>query len=432
MRLRLTMLACALTAFGCVLAPGSAGAAPSHNHHLTIAVVPNPILAGQGVLIFGRLFGDGHAGQAIRLYHHLDGAGRGYSLIGAATTNQFGEYEFTRQEDVVMTNRDWFVRGPDGAHSRTAHERVAALVSEPAVSTTDGDTAHPIVFTGHVTPNHAFGRVYLQKQIASSDDWTPVAVGLIGPSSNYLIVHRFGIPGAYSLRVVFRGDARNIRNASDPVNVIIQQSEVPGFTINTSAPIVDQGGSAIISGVLDQPGTTTPEPGAIVQLWGRHANQPFVVLADATTGPNGSYSFNQSGLTANSVYYVATMRLPHSRRQHTSRLFEGVRDVVTMQPNATSASTGQTVTFRGTVLPDKAGHVVYLQERGSDGDFHTVELGVVQGNSTFQFNWTLGSLGDHTFRARITADENNIGAASIPPVTVTATNPPLPSLPTGS
>jgi hypothetical protein len=431
MRLRLTRLACALTAFGCVLAPGSAGAAPSHNH-LTIAAVPNPILAGQGVLIFGRLSGDGHAGQTIRLYRHLDGSGRGYSLIGTATTNQFGEYDFTRQEDVVMTDRDWFVRGPDGARSRTVRERVAALVSEPAVPTTNGDTAHPIVFTGQITPNHAFERVYLQKQIASSDDWTSVAGGLIGPSSNYLVVHRFRIPGAYSLRVVFRGDARNIRNASDPVNVIVQQSEVPGFTINTSAPIVDQGGSAIISGALDQPGTTTPEPGAIVQLWGRHANQPAVVLADATTGPDGSYSFNQSGLTANSVYYVATMRLPHSRRRHTSRLFDGVRDMVTMQPNATSANTGQTVTFSGTVLPDKAGHVIYLQERGNDGDFHTVALGVVKDDSTFQFNWTLGTLGAHTFRARITADENNIGAASSPPVTVTATNPPLPSLPPGS
>ncbi len=426
MRLRVCALACALTVLGSFAAPGLASAAPRHNHHLTMAAVPREIIAGEGVLIYGRLLGADSGGQTIRLYHHLDGSGRGFTFVGTTTTDASGYYEFLRQEGVVYTNRDWFVRGPDGAHSRTVHERVQALVSA-SVSSTSADTAQPIVVSGHVTPNHPYERVFLQKQNASGDDWSTVASGWTGPASNYTITHRFRIPGAYDLRVLLEGDARNVRSFSDTVSVVVQQAQVPGFTIATSSPIVADGGSTTISGVLDEPGTTTPEPNTVVQLWGRHADQPFVVLADTTTGQDGSYSFNQAALTANTVYYATTMRLPHSSRRHTARLFEGVRDLVSMQSNTSAATTGQTVTFTGTVLPDKAGHVIYLQKLGKDGDYHAVEVGIVRNDSTFSFQYTIGSPGTYTFRVRIPSDENNIGGASSP-VTVTATTPAASSL----
>jgi hypothetical protein len=426
MRLRVCALACALTVLGSFTAPGLASAAPRHNHHLTIAAVPRKIIAGEGVVIYGRLLGPDNQGQTIRLYHHLNGSGRPFSLIGSTRTDSSGYYEFLRQEGVVYTNREWFVRGPDGSHSRTVRERVQALISI-STSSNSSDTSQPVLVTGHVTPNHSFERVFLQKQNGSGDDWSTVASGLIGPGSNYTISHRFRIPGDINLRVVFRGDARNVRSLSDPVSEVIQQAQVPGFTITSSSPIVPEGGSTTISGVLDRPGTTTPEPNTVVQLWGRHADQSFVVLADSTTGQDGSYSFRQAALTANTVYYVATMRLPHSPRRRTAHLFEGVQDAVSLQSSTSSATTGQTVTFTGTVLPDKSGHVIYLQKRGKDGDFHTVEVGFVRNDSTFQFEWTLGSPGIDTFRARITGDPNNIGGASAP-VTVTATTPAASSL----
>jgi hypothetical protein len=421
MRLRVCALACALTVLGSLVASGPVSAAPHHNHHLTIAAVPNPILAGEAVLIYGRLLGPDGAGQTIHLYHHIDGSGFGFASIGTTKTNSFGEYQFTRAEHVVMTNRAWFVRGPDGSHSRTIREQVAALVTVSASRDT-ADTAQPITFTGHVSPNHAFDRVLLQKENASGDDWSTIASGFVGPGSDFTIVHRFRVPDAYSLRILLPGDARNVKSASDPVSVVIQQAQVPGFSISTSAPIVSYGGSATISGVLAEPGSTTPQSGVVVQLWGRQAGQRVVVLGETTTGPDGSYSFNQTGLAANTVYYVATMRLPHTTRRRTARLFEGVTDAVTMLASVNSAPTGQTVTFTGTVLPDKAGHVIYLQKRGKDGDFHTVELGVVRGDSTFEFAWTLGSPGSHTFRARVRGDEHNVGAVSAP-VSVTATPP---------
>ena len=65
-------------------------------------------------------------------------------------------------------------------------------------------------------------------------------------------------------------------------------------------------------------------------------------------------------------------------------------------------------------MPDKAGHSIYLQKLGRDGDWHTVEIGTVRHDSTFEFAWAIGSPGTHTFRARITSDGVNVGSHSAP------------------
>jgi hypothetical protein len=427
----MTVLAAAFAATASLIAPSLAGAAPRHNHHLTIAAAPNPVAAGEGVLIYGRLEGSEVGGQTIQLYHHLIGSGRGFTLVGTTTTDSSGFYEFTRAEGVVDTNRDWFVRGPVDSHSRTVHERVSALVGL-AASSTSTDTAHPITFTGTVTPNHAHERVFLQEQQGASDDWRTLTSARLDPSSDYTIPYQWKRPGVRDVRVVFRGDDRNIRGASDPVTVEVQQAQVPGFTIGSSAPITDEGSTVTISGVLDQAGTTSPEPNTVVQLWGRTAHQGhFVVLADGTTGTDGSYSFIRPGLTTNAVYYVATMRLGHEKPRHTAALYQGVRDVLTMQASTSSATTDQPVTFTGTVMPDKAGHSIYLQRLGRDNEWHTVNVGTVRHDSTFQFVWAAGSPGTESFRARITSDGANVGSHS-PTVSITVTAPPASSLPPGS
>jgi hypothetical protein len=105
--------------------------------------------------------------------------------------------------------------------------------------------------------------------------------------------------------------------------------------------------------------------------------------------------------------------------------------MLTLTPSATSVEVGQRITFDGTVLPDKGGHVIYLQRQAKDGDWHVVEVGFVRGNSTFEFGWRFGHPGTATFRARITSDGLNVGAAS-DPVTVTATAAPTASLPPAS
>jgi len=110
-------------------------------------------------------------------------------------------------------------------------------------------------------------------------------------------------------------------------------------------------------------------------------------------------------------------------------LFQGVQDVVTVQSSSSTSTVGGQVTFSGSVSPDKAGHVIYLQKLGSDDDWHTVQVSTVTASSTFQFGWTFGTAGTKEFRARITGGPANVGGAS-PAVTIDVTQPALSSLPT--
>jgi hypothetical protein len=426
MRPRLAVLASLLATLVVVAVPAIATAAPRHNRGLTINATPNPIIAGEGVLIYGQLRGTDVAGQTIVLYHRLAGSPR-FTFVGATTTESHGFYEFTRAEGVVLTRRSWFVRGPGHTHSRTVHERVAALVSATA-NVTDTDTNHPIVFSGHVTPNHAFERVLLQVQNGSGDRWHTVKGGRIDAASNYSISQRWRTPGLRVVRVVFPGDFRNNAGESDPITVTIEQAQIADFTINTSVPIVSFGQAATISGTLDQPGTTTPEPNTAVNLCSRITHHiTFTCNAATTTGADGSYSF-QISPTTNAIYVVKTT-LPPNR--HSARLFEGVRDLITFTPSSTTSAVGQVVTFTGTVTPNKAGDAVYLQRLGKDGNWHTVEVRTVRFNSTYQFGWRFGDSGTATFRARILGDGANVGTAS-PAVTIAVAPAPVSSLPPGS
>ena len=426
MRLRFTVLACALAAGACTAVTPLATAAPVHNRGLTIHAVPHDIIAGEAVLIYGQLQGPAHANQMIHLYHRI-ALQPTFTVIGTIRTNAAGQYEFTRPDGIVHTNRNWFVRGPGLTHSRTVHERVAALVSVAASSAT-GATRHPIVFSGHVTPDHAGGTVRLQQQMGSSDDWRTIGRSAVGAGSNYQISHAWRVPGSYNVRVRFAADARNTAAASDPVSVVIQQTQVTDFTINTSDPIVTNGTPVTISGVLEQAGTTTPEPSTGVSLFKRAPGgpSPWTEVTTATTAADGSYQFANVSSATNELYQVRTTFAP---RRTSAALFEGVQDVVTMQASSSTSVVGGTVTFSGTVSPDKAGHVVYLERLGADNDWHVVEVRLVTPSSTFQFGWTFGTAGTKDFRARIVGGPANVGGAS-PEVPVVVSLPALSTLPT--
>ena len=414
MRLRLAVLATVVTTLAALAVTSVANAAPGHNRGLTINAVPNPIDAGEGVFIYGHLNVGPVSGQTIVLYHHLSGSGLGYTKVGRTTTDSHGFYEFTRAEDVVMTNRSWFVReqGVHQIHSRTMFERVAALVSL-AASTPTAVTGEPVTFTGSVTPNHAGERVVLQEQNAAGTNWRDLEVGRLDGGSNYSISYRWRFAGDHVVRVLLPNEIRNISGSANPVTEVVQQKQLAGFTINSSDPLISYGQTVTISGVLDEPSSaTTPETGTPVTLWARNAYQSkFTPVADTTTGSDGSYTFAPQTPVYNTVYQVRTTLAP---RRHTAVQFEGVQDVVSMTPDSTTSEVGGKVTFTGTVLPDKAGHVIYLQRLGADGDWHNEEVRFVTHADTFQFGWVFGKPGTYEFRARITGDRGNVGGASAP------------------
>jgi hypothetical protein len=432
MRLRLAVLATLVTTLALGAVSSVAGAAPRHNRGLTINAIPNPIDAGDGVFIYGQLNVGPVGGQTIVLYHHLAGSGLGYTKVGQTTTDSHGFYEFTRAEGVVMSNRSWFVReqGIHQIHSRTVFERVSALVSL-AASTTTAVTGQPVTFTGTVTPNHASELVTLQEQ-NSAGNWRFLKRGRLDGGSNYSITYRWRFAGDHIVRVLFPSDLRNIAGSANPVTVAVQQKQVPGFTIQSSDQLISYGQPVTISGVLDQTSSsTTGEANTPVTLWARSAYQSqFTPIADTTTGSDGSYTFAPQVPTYNTVYQVRTTLAPH---RHSAALFEGVQDALTMTPSSTTSDVGGHVTFTGTVLPDKAGHVIYLQRLGADGNWHTEEIRVVTNASTFQFGWTFGKAGTYQFRARITGDRGNVGGASTPvTITVSSAVSPPSSLPPAS
>jgi len=426
MRLRIALLAAMASTLVAVAVPSIAAAAPHHNRGLTIHAAPNPIMAGDGVLIYGQLNGNDVSSKRIVLYHHISGSHTGFTRISVTTTDSHGFYEFTRAEGIVQTNRSWFVTAPalPGVHSRTIHERVAALVGLTASSQT-ADTSTPIVFSGHVDPNHRFEQVLLQQQNGASGKWKTIKTAVLGRGSNYVVKHRFRVPGEHNVRVVFPGDHRNIQGVSAVVTVTIQQAEVPDFTIGTSDPVISYGQSATISGTLYMKGTKTPQPSTPVTLCS--STLPVVQFTCDTagiTGTDGGYSFTVAPVH-NEVYQVMVTLSPDRK---TARLFEGVRDLVTLSASPSTVAAGQPVTLTGTATPDKTGDTVYLQRFGADGNWHMVASRQILPGSTFKFVRVPGNPGTRTFRAQIPGDSGNAGGAS-PAVTVTVTPAPPSALP---
>ena len=84
---------------------------------------------------------------------------------------------------------------------------------------------------------------------------------------------------------MFRGDNHNATASSDPVSVLIDQTESPAFTINTSDPTIGIGKPVTILGVLyalSSPGV--PLPATSVTLWGHTAGRTYIRLGSTRAG----------------------------------------------------------------------------------------------------------------------------------------------------
>jgi hypothetical protein len=427
MRSRFVVLAAVIASVAAFAAPAAAVASPIHNYGLTINVTPQNINAGQEVFIYGQLKGSSPAAYAykpIYLYHRI--APRPFfSLIQVGHTNALGFYEFFRPDGIVMTNRQWFVRGPNMTHSRTVSVSVAALVTLSA-NTSTATTGQRVLFSGSVSPYHPFQRVKLQEQNSlSGNGWSTIAIGFTGGGSNFVLPHTWAVAGDYTLRAVFQGDPRNTVGVSDTVTVAVQQRQQADFTINSSAQVITDGQSATISGTLYQKNSATPEPNTLVTLWSKVAGGSWqATTPPVSTSLTGAYQFTVSP-TNNTVYQARTTLTPI---RHSALLYEGVQDVVTMAPGSTTGTVGGTDTFAGMVSPDHTGHAIYLQ-LSTGGSWHNVEMTTVGSGSAYSFTYTFGQSGTFQFRTRITGGPENVGAASSPQSVTVSGVAPVTSLP---
>lgn len=386
------------------LAPAVALAHPHHGHRakasaaarrLTIGLLPNPLVAGDPLLIFGRLSGPGAAGRTVTLWRELAGATR-FSMVGQTATGPGGYYAITRADGVVTTDRAFYVR-VDAARSRTAHPRVAARVvlTEPAQAATAGQ---PVVLTGRVIPADVGQGVVLQRQVGrNGDDWRTLTAATVGAGGTFMLTTSFAAAQPVTLRALVGADADTLRGVSSPVGLIVQQSQSAGLTLAPSADPLDAGQPLMLSGMLASP----PPGGGIVTLLGRTAGGDFSPLGQTRTDADGNFSFRQLPV-ADTVYRVA-----RAGGERSADVVVGVRDVVTLTAAQPRAALGQTVALSGTVAPDHSGHTVDLQLLGDDGGYHTVTQTRVSPGSLFSFRLQLTDPGAKTYRALLAGGPEN-------------------------
>jgi hypothetical protein len=390
---------------------------------VSINVVPRQIVAGEPVVIFGRLRCANQAnaaGREVRLFHHLIGQGAGFSYVQSATTDPAGFYVITPADGVVETNRSWYARALS-ARSATKRIRVAAAVTLSGPTEGQLLTGYPnrVTFTGAVSPADVGARVILQRQNATTgSDWRHIGSGFVTSSGAFTIVHTFVVPGDANVRVLVRSQRRNIPSSSNVLGYVISQAENPQLTIQASADPITFGESVTISGKLqggaDQPVTLLAR--------GRHQHG-FAHVAQTTTNGSGEYSFPAQSPINNTFYRVT------SASEASAVLYEGVKDVLSAQVSATTIAAGQSVTFTGAVSPDHTGHTIYLERQGSDGHFHVIEVGKVLTGSVYSIGRGLYDPGTKVLRVFVPGGPENQGTAS-QPFTITVTPAPASALPT--
>ena len=234
------------------------------------------------------------------------------------------------------------------------------------------------------------------------------------------------------------------------MTVTIQQKQNPTFTINSTSPVIAEDRAVTIAGILYGPAAattvngipatttaaptttaTTPEPNTLVTLYGRVPGGAWEQIATATTVSDGGYTFTESPVN-NTVYQVRTTLAKPRFVRSTALLYQGVQDAVTLSgSDYLTATVGETVTLNGTVSPSQSNQIAYLQSLGSDGNWHNVETGVVNGTS-FSFQYTFGQAATVELRAWVTGNSLNLGAASAPVTVAVSGVAPVTSLPTAS
>jgi hypothetical protein len=409
MRPRFAMRAGLLCGALLALAAVPAGA---HARGITINAAPNPVTVGDSVFIYGQLNFARHANRRVVLWHRLAGRPR-FTPVQITHADANGFYSFTRAPGKVVTNRNW-VATVGRRRSRVVHEKVIPEITlnQPA---TPYITNHPITFTGQVTPGapHVGERVILQAETGvNGNQWRNIDRGRIGAGGGYSITHNFRQPGERTLRVILRADRFNLRGESTPVDISVEQTQNQHFTINASQQPIQAGASVTLSGTLAAPNNANQT----IQLFAHEWNTQYAPVATTMTDANGNYSFTQTPIH-NTVYQA---RAGGNRR--TAQVFEGVRDVVTIDASATTSTVGDSVTFTGSVSPIKVGHVIYLQRQGDDGAFHTIAVGTVGALSRYSFTHTFGSPGTKVFRTFVPGGPFNQAGAS-PAVTITVSPP---------
>jgi hypothetical protein len=373
----------------------------------TLAPSPPRTTAGETVVLSGALAcrGGSPADVLVTVLERRRGGGpASASEVGTTSTASDGSFQFT---STAVSNNCIFLVRPALGHGARAVVRVAPQItlSQPAAAALlasrggPGGAREKWTFTGTVDPAAVGTRVALQREYGAADErWHTFAVGHLGPTGDFAIVHGLRPTGAVSVRAVVHVKD-DIAAASEPVSFEVTRAQNPALTIFASSGAVVSGQSLTITGVAPE------APNQEVTLLARTAGHRFTALSSATTDASGAYTFTASP-SQNTYYRVG------DAAARSSTLLEGFKYQLTTTAPPNTVHAGEPLSFTGTVIPAPAGQPVYLERQSVAGvGFHVVAVGVVDAADSYTIPYISGNGGaGSVMRVRVPANSLSQGS----------------------
>ncbi len=412
MRRPILITTCLLVCAAGTGATTAAAAASGHGRVLpartiTLAVYPNPGVAGEPALVAGRVFASGAADVEVTLWMHPPGAARATPLA-QVSADANGAFVFTRASAPLDETASLYATAL-GLRSRSVREQVAAsvTVSAPDATVTSGS---PVTLTGRVLPTgHAGEPVLVQQRTASG--WQTIARAVVRADGSFGATPTFSGAGAVALRASFGGDAHNLAGVSDPLELLAEPATSGELSLAASSEALTLGQPVTLSGVL---AGGAPSAGVAVTLLAGPDVADEQPIASTTTDAAGNFSFAQTP-SADTVYAVTAAGL------RSAPLVVGTQLTVTLAASTLSASLGSTQTIQGSVDGAALGGDVALQLLGDDGAFHTIAQGRIgapvggaSSGGSFSFVTTLADPGSKTYRVLVAGDATHESGVSSP------------------
>jgi hypothetical protein len=430
-KMRSIKLGRGLAAAAALLAVAPAGAFAAGSHHkvkghpnagaakgcrVSLEAMEPLITTGESVQIKGALSCPGGiaagAGQTVTIFEHSGGA-PGFKFLGTAVTGSGDVYALPA---LAITVDSSFYATVNGARSATKRVKVAPKVTlkGPPGSQLFTGPHNRATFTGTVSPADVGAQVILQREGATGkEEWHAIQRGTVGPGGVFTITHKFLEAGAANLRVLVRPlpGKFTFRGISEPLEYQISQAQNPLLEIN-SAPAVAYQQAVSVTGVLKN-GHSVP----VTLLAHPRGSGPFTEVGKTTTDGSGNYTFAIAHATRNTFYKVTGGGVS------SAVLYQGVSYVLgTPTVSKSTVSSGEPVTFSGTITPARA-HVVYVERQDAFGSgFHVVDVGVADPSTgAYTITRRVAGSGKVLYRIRIPGDPENQGAYSAQlPIEVTA------------
>jgi phospholipase C len=185
---------------------------------LTITSQPDPSTAAQAVTVSGQAFGPASRNITIELWTKAAGQRR-FRITQTTQADSSGRYSFTLRAGDVDTNRQWYVTAPKASSpviSQTVRALISLVPSDPLP--VPGESVR---LKGYVFPWHGGDPIELQRR-ASGGGWATIGRAVLGRSSNFRFVRRFG-RGRVTLRVLMPGTPRNGSSASSRLRLNVDE-----------------------------------------------------------------------------------------------------------------------------------------------------------------------------------------------------------------